>query len=379
MTRRAIRGWRLVHRWTSLICTLFLLLLAVTGLPLIFHDEIDALTGHAPAIRAGAPSSGTSPGLLPLDTVLATALAARPGEVPLFMAFDNASPVMTVTTGPRPDAAAAQMTLQSIDRASGRIVGREPGEGGGVVAFLLQLHTDMFLGLGGELFLAAMGALFLAALVSGAVLYAPFTRKLDFGTLRVSRSRRLAWLDTHNLLGIVALAWMAVVGVTGIVNALVTPITGRWQAHDLAEMTRAYANRAAVPPARRISVDRAMATARRAVPGARPQFIAFPGGAFSSRHHYAVFFQGATPLTERLLTTALVDAETGTLTATRPMPWYFKALSLSRPLHFGDYGGLAMKLIWAVLDGFTIIVLISGVVLWARRPAGDRAVGIAAP
>jgi uncharacterized iron-regulated membrane protein len=31
-----------VHTWSSLISTLFLLLLCVTGLPLIFHHEIDA-------------------------------------------------------------------------------------------------------------------------------------------------------------------------------------------------------------------------------------------------------------------------------------------------------------------------------------------------
>ena len=95
--------------------------------------------------------------------------------------------------------------------------------------------------------------------------------------------------------------------------------------------------------------------------------IAFPGGAFSSRHHYAVFFQGATPLTQHLLTTALIDAETGKLTDTAPMPWYFKALSLSRPLHFGDYGGLPLKLLWAALDLFTIVVLRSGLYLWLGK------------
>ncbi|MGJ3629235.1 PepSY domain-containing protein [Sphingomonas sp. MMS24-JH45] len=42
MTRRSIRAWYLVHKWTSLVCTMFLLMLCLTGLPLIFHDEIDA-------------------------------------------------------------------------------------------------------------------------------------------------------------------------------------------------------------------------------------------------------------------------------------------------------------------------------------------------
>ena len=42
MKRSAVRAWYLVHKWTSLVCTLFLLMLCLTGLPLIFHDEIEA-------------------------------------------------------------------------------------------------------------------------------------------------------------------------------------------------------------------------------------------------------------------------------------------------------------------------------------------------
>lgn len=366
LTHKTIRLWFLVHKWTSLVCTAFLLMLCLTGLPLIFHHEIDALTEVQPTYaRAGVGSSSEAPGLLPLDTILAKALAMRLGEVPVFMAFDNDDPLMTVTTAPRPDSPARAMHIQSFDRSSGLPVGKPEEEG--VMLFLLQLHTDMFLGLPGMLFLGAMGLLFVAAIVSGVVLYAPFTRKLAFGTLRTSRSLRLKWLDYHNLLGIVALAWTVVVGATGVVNAGATPIMKLWQARELVDMTRAYADKPLLPPARYTSLDRAMAAARQAIPGNNPQFIAFPGGSFSSRHHYAVFFQGDTPLTERLLTVALIDAETGAFTTARPMPWYNKALALSQPLHFGDYGGLPLKLLWAVLDLFSIVILGSGLYLWLGK------------
>ena len=216
--------------------------------------------------------------------------------------------------------------------------------------------------------------LVLMAIVSGVVLYAPFMRKLDFGTLRLRRSARLKWLDWHNLLGIVALAWMTVVGLTGVVNALATPIFDGWRAGALKAMTRSYEGRPALAPAAYGSLDRAMAAARAARPGSVPQFIGFPGGGFSSRHHYAVFLQGTTPMTQRMLVPALVDARTGVLTDIRPMPWYVTALAFSRPLHFGDYGGLPLKLLWAALTLFTIVVLGSGLYLWlARGRAGaDR-------
>lgn len=382
MTRGTVRFWIELHKWSSLVCTLFLLMLCVTGLPLIFHEEIDAVTGAAASQVTGVPASGTDPALRPLDSILARALMLRPGETPLYMAFYDDRPLMTVTTGARPDVPVSGMHMQVFDRLTGEPV-TEDGGGHAITAFLLQLHTDMFLGLGGELFLGIMGLIFFIAIVSGVVVYAPFMRKHDFGVLRTTRSSRLKWLDFHNLIGIVALAWMSVVGLTGVINAFVTPITQVWQANELAAMTKAYAGRAPLPPSRYGTVDGALATARRAIPGMNPQFIAFPGTSFSSGHHYGVFFQGTTPLTKHLLTTALVDAETATLTDARPMPWYFKALSLSRPLHFGDYGGLPLKLLWAVLDVFTIIVLGSGIYLWigrrrslgdATRLASDRAV-----
>ena len=49
------------------------------------------------------------------------------------------------------------------------------------------------------------------------------------------------------------------------------------------------------------------------------------------------------------------------------MPWYVTALLVSQPLHFGDYGGLPLKILWAALDVVTILVLVSGLYLWGKR------------
>src|SRR5690606_15441967 len=92
------------------------------------------------------------------------------------------------------------------------------------MGLMLALHVDMFAGLPGQLFLAFMGVLFLIAIVSGAVLYGPFMKKLDFGTVRKGKSTRLKWLDLHNLLGIVTLVWLTVVGATGVINELAAPL-----------------------------------------------------------------------------------------------------------------------------------------------------------
>ena len=57
MQRSTMKTWFLVHKWTSLVCTLFLLLLCLTGLPLIFYEEINHLTGAEPEVSAPQPGA----------------------------------------------------------------------------------------------------------------------------------------------------------------------------------------------------------------------------------------------------------------------------------------------------------------------------------
>jgi uncharacterized iron-regulated membrane protein len=357
MTRRAIRTWYLWHKWTSIVCTVFLLLLCLTGLPLVFHDEIDDLTG-AHAVAADIPD-GTP--VISLDRIVDNALAAHPGEVMAFMSFDDHEPIVYATTTPK--LRSDEFSFGAYDARTGEKLPLEPE--GGFMHVMAHLHIDLFAGLPGTLFLGFMGLLFVIAIVSGVVLYGPFMRKLDFGTVRAGRSKRLKWLDLHNLLGVTTLAWVFVVGLTGVINTLGMPIIQYWQHDQLAQLVKPYEG---MPPvADPASVDAALKTAREAAGQMKVQFVAWPGTNFSSQHHYGIFMQGDTPLTSRLLKPALIDAQTGALTSLESLPWYAQVLQLSQPLHFGDYGGLGLKIVWALLDIVTIAVLISGLYLWLGR------------
>ena len=361
MTRSTIKAWLLVHKWTSLICTAFLLLLCLTGLPLIFHHELDHLLGNAvdaPPMAAGTPHTA-------LDRVIDAGKRQRPGEVVQFVVWDRDEPdLVHLFMAGSIDAPPEDSHLVVVDARTAQVLG-EPRTQEGLTYILFKLHTDMFAGLPGLLFLGVMGLLFAAATVSGAVIYGPFMRRLDFGTVRENRSTRTRWLDLHNLLGIVTLTWALVVGVTGVINTWAELIFKYWQADQLAAMVAPYRDK--LPPAGLAPAQAAINVAREAAPGMAPRFIAMPGTSFSSRHHYAVFMRGDAPLTARLLKPVLVDAENGAVTAVRDLPWYMTTLLVSQPLHFGDYGGMPLKIIWALLDVVTIIVLGSGLYLWLAR------------
>lgn len=360
LSRRQIKFWYLAHKWSSLVCTAFLLLLCVTGLPLIFHHEIDHMMGNEvepPVMASTTPKSS-------LDRVVRAARERYQQEFMQFLVWDRDEPnALHVVMAATPDAPPDDNHSLLVDARSAAVL-QEPKDEG-VMHVLFKLHVDLFAGLAGKLFLGAMGLLFVVSIVSGIVVYAPFMRRLAFGTVRKDRSPRLKWLDLHNLLGIVTLAWATVVGATGVINTWADLVIKLWQSDQLAAMVAPY--RGQPVPRELGSLDHAVRVALETAPGMAPAFVAFPGSMFSSPHHYAVFLRGQTPLTARLLKPVLIDAQHGSLTDTRDLPWYVTALLVSQPLHFGDYGGMPLKVIWALLDIVTIVVLGSGLYLWAKR------------
>lgn len=371
MTHHRLRIWGAVHKWTSLASTAFLLLLCVTGLPLIFHEEIDAAFAPAPAADTGARA--------PLDAMVAAAKRANPDRIVSGVYLDPDKPVVTAYMYPsweKQVSNPSDFVEATFDAITGAPHAKDANPASGFMDVMFRLHVDMYASLPGQLFLGLMGVLFIVAIVSGVVLYGPFTRKLEFGEVRRTRKPLIRWLDLHNLLGIVTVAWAVVVGFTGALNEVALPLYAQYMATDVAAATAPWKGQPAVPrDARLASVDGAVATAARAAPGRVASFVAFPGNPYGTPHHYFIYTVGKSVVGSRMTMPVLVDGVSGKLAATVPMPWYMQAIEISRPFHFGDYGGLPLKILWALFDIATIVVLGSGLYLWIarRNPSRRRA------
>jgi uncharacterized iron-regulated membrane protein len=372
MTRLALRRWFWLHKWFGLVCTVFLLLTCLTGLPLIFRDEIgDWFEEGLPyaVVADGTPN-------ISLDQVAAAARQMYPGQVIGTIFVDDDEPKIMVAMA-RSWAAYASNPGSAhwikFDSHTGNVLKESKsfsGDGHTILEIAFSLHRDLFAGISGELFMGLMALCFVVAVVSGVVVYAPFMRRLDFGTVRSDRSPRLMWLDLHNLLGVVVMAWMFVVGATGLINELSTPLFGLWQLTDVTATIAPLKGEPTPAESELSSPQAAYATVNAALPSMTATSVIFPGSPFGSPYHYFIWTKGKTPLTARLFSPVLVDARSGALVSVVNMPWYLRALEVSRPLHFGDYGGLPLKMIWALLDLVTIAVLGSGVYLWlSRRPS----------
>ncbi|WP_394781941.1 PepSY domain-containing protein, partial [Undibacterium sp.] len=152
---------------------------------------------------------------------------------------------------------------------------------------------------------------------------------------------------------------------TGMINTWAELLLKYWQVTEMADMVAPYKN---LPvPTVLTSMQQSLDAAQKLEPTMSFGFIAWPGTPFTSPHHYGVFMRGKEALTSRLYKPVLVDAQTAKVTDSRSLPWYLTGLLISQPLHFGDYGGVLMQILWALLDVATIVVLGSGLYLWLKR------------
>ena len=95
-----VRRWSWIHKWSSLVCTVFMLLLCLTGLPLIYHHEIGHLLGNdveAPTMPADTPRAD-------LDRVIAAGQSLYPNKIMMYMSQELDEPaIWNLTLGDHPN------------------------------------------------------------------------------------------------------------------------------------------------------------------------------------------------------------------------------------------------------------------------------------
>lgn len=155
MTRRR---WILLHRWIALALGLHWLLLALTGVALVFHREIETMW-------VGAGPVAVSP--VRVEPAIAAARAALPGRVMRVVVQDAPIRALRVFV----EVGKAQHVV-TVDAGSAKVLSIAPIDGGaspsGIVRFVYRLHQQLLLGHDGELLVGASGLFLLATAAMGA-------------------------------------------------------------------------------------------------------------------------------------------------------------------------------------------------------------------
>lgn len=359
MKASTVRAWYRTHKWSSLLCTAFLLMACLTGLPLVFSEQLESiLEPHV------APADIAGPSTANLDAMVSIAQTHFPSLHPFSIYWDDDEPRVFVTMSPSDKPKDGEIRQAVFDAHTGHLL-EIPHNGFHLLNFILEMHRALFLGLTGELVMGLMALSFIVSLATGFLIYGPFMRHLHFGTYRIMANKRTRWFDLHNLVGIVTFTWAIVVGATGFINAISTPLFGFWRAQIMPSILAPY--KGMPSPTHVHAIDTVVTTVEQSMPTMRVNSVLFPNAVFGSPQHFLVWTSGKTSLTSRLMTPVLIDAQSGQITQSKSLPWYLRLLEISRPLHFGDYAGTPLRLLWGLFDLALIIVLFSGMYLWVVR------------
>jgi uncharacterized iron-regulated membrane protein len=364
MTPTSTRRLLTLHRWCGLVVSANVFVLALTGLVLIFHEEIDHALGAVPEPRAGSATTS-------LAQATELARAALPGANPVFVYQEPDDHPGFVFVGLAPDSRRLEdAKTVAVDVRAGTVA-TELDLDGSFTGLVLRLHAQLLAGPMGSLIVGFIGLVFLTSLVTGAIVYGPIMRRFTFGLIRRGGAQRTTLADVHKLLGAATFGWMFVVGATGLLLSLGSLLLQMYSMTELARLGAPFADEPIVE--RLDTIDDAVTSAEATSPGRQWSIVALPGSDMASPRHYTVLMQGGQGFEAKLLTLALVDAKDPKRAEAHELPFYLKALLLSEPLHFGNYGGLPLKLVWAFFTLLTLVLSGSGVWVFVKtRERGAR-------
>lgn len=330
--------------------------MGLTALPLIFRTEYDQLSS-----RANVSSLPTNAPALPLASIISLAAQKRThGTIQYVIKDPNQPCCYTIVFGNARTTPSSRSDTVLMEAASGRVLSEsaETEQEGGLMHVALTLHTDLYAGRFGKLLLAAMAVLFSVSLISGVIIYGPFTRTTRFGTVRTNMPLRTRVSDLHKLFGVTVFVWMLLIGVTGFVNSAGAYAMDQWSQYNLHQLNNPLSEVPGHHPIQ--SVPIALAQACAMDKSKSFAFLAMPGNRLTSDRHYCVFLRGVTRVGTPLLTPVFIDAATGRVSRLIEVPFYIRALLLSRFLHPGHFGGLITEVIWLLMTFALIGSLVSG-------------------
>jgi uncharacterized iron-regulated membrane protein len=366
-----------LHLWCGLALCGWALLMGLSGSALVFKQEIDqALHPELFALpamdreRAGATGSGS------LDAVHAEVQRRFPDHFAGgFWKLDEseASSYLWIA---KEDANGDLVDRYNVhfDQRTGELLGAEQRYTG-VTGTLENLHFFLLLGRKGLVLNSVLGMGLFTLCVTGVVLWWP-------GTGRIRSALGIAWragwrrinYDLHRTAGFAVAALLLVSSFTGAYFGLAAPARV-WFAQATGgteQDARAYF----VPPvdaqlragASRLTVDEVRRRSKAALPASVSIFAITlprkPGGAFTVDARSA----GSELLAERVR--LFVHPATGAVIrrfdATNTPPGVRLANAMA-PLHFGNWGGLPVKILWCLLGLAPGTLAATGFLMWWNR------------
>ncbi|WP_341197849.1 PepSY-associated TM helix domain-containing protein [Hyphomonas chukchiensis] len=356
-----------LHSWTGIALGLIVFVVAFTGCFALFHDEIR--TWEDPALRETV-SDAPAPIAASFETWLDEVTGGEPA------AFASLYPPSEDRPFYEGYVFDAENALHEA-RWSSVTGDRLPDRGAGLSTWLLDIHRDFMWPdfLGGRTFgrglVGIAGIVLLLAILTGVIAHTKIREEAY--TMRLKRSPRLKWQDSHKVIGLWGLPFFIMISFTGAVLgvvALLAPIVAAIAFKgDVEALEHAIFGDHPEPTGQQvqmISLDQ-LQRMRHPESGYLPEFI--------SMEHYgdeaAVFNIFYAADTELLMYDIVsLSGATGKrvvneqLEATNAAS---RATGAMAPLHYATYGGVWLKFLYLVLGLGLAVITALGSMMWVER------------
>ena len=353
-----------LHAWVGILAGLALFVAFFAGALNMFHHELHHW--QEPAHDDAGPARDASLQAL-LDTVLANHPEA--GQRMYLIPGDDPSAIWRDTVDGEP-VWRTEHAGDFNDAGENLAV-----EGSGLSEFVNQLHYELALPKVGIHLMGIVSVLYGAALIGGLLIHWSRLKKELFALKHQGNLRRY-WKNLHNLVGVLSFPFHVIFAWTGAAMCCVALLAlvmsglvfGPQFQSAFTEATEAWPTpEASGNPTAMAGVDRYLARAEQALPelevgwielrqyGDENAVVDVGGSVHGNVGHYAhVVMRGDDGA---LLTT--------TGPGNRTLNDRFLAPVYS--LHFGDYGGLLVRLLYFVLALLGCLLFFSGNIMWCER------------
>ena len=339
-----------LHLWVALTLAILVAIFGATGAIMAFEPEIDHLLHWK---LSHVTPQGHTLSLAEINTVISK---AYPGE--RIGGYQmSTSPDLSYQVGLR-------RAVVYVNPYSGEILGVREG-GQDFLGWVHQLHLRLTLRNQadvGKSIMSWAGLAMLFLLLSGLYLWWPLKRI----TIQRGGPPRRFWFDLHNAVGILSLAFLLVLALTGVLIGFDRTVVPWFYKITNSEPSKQPAIPPAPPGAKPISPDQAVEIARNALPGATPFQVNVPG----PKGFYFVRSRFPEDLTPGGRSRVAVDQYTGQVLASessRTGPGGTRLVNLNRAVHTGDIFGLPSKALMSLASLMLVLQVVSGVTMWWKR------------
>ena len=335
-----------------------LLIICLSGSMLVFKHDIDRLLMQDKVRVSETSAAGAR---LPLDELLAAVNGAAPHYEAVgwvwFLDSARADVVYLVEKG------SSDWSYLLLNQYTGQILADPKPLDHYFTDWLLELHFTFLLHDAGLLVTSLFAAVLLALGVTGIIIYRKFWKQ--FFTLRWNNRLIVYFSDLHKMTGIIASPVLIILAFTGTwwnIASLLYELEehSNGQQHHIMS-ARLYNDE--------LSLDALRADAMSQIPGFEATYLSMP---WEPGVNFA--FYGDVPsrnvFASQYSSIVSYDAQSGERLAAmdiRQAGLGAKIVDSYRRLHFGDFAGLASRILWAIMGLAPVLLSVTGITMWAKR------------